>query len=140
MIAGIKLYNMLSGLVGGNCTSATEYTDKLAFTDSGKPRIYPLIITEQDDNTAPYIIYQIISSVPEITADGITGHEWIRVQIDVYHNDIYSCTLLANNVISLINDQIKPSIYGGQTQTYDSASSLYRQSIDYEFWQTTPTE
>jgi len=120
MIAGVQLAQKLGPLVNN--------------------RIYPMIISEHDDNTAPYIIYQNISSVAEVTDDGITGHEWVRMQIDIYHNDAYQCTLLANKVINTINDQIKPSIYDGQQQMYDNPSELYRQSIDYEFWQTTPTE
>lgn len=120
MIAGVQLCTLLSPLVSN--------------------RIYPMIATEDDDSTAPYIIYQVISTQPEITDDGITGHEWVRVQIDVYHDNIYQCTLLANKVINLINEQIKPSIYDGQQQLYDHERGLYRQSIDYEFFQTTPTE
>lgn len=139
MIAGMQLYNILSVLVGGNATDSTQYADKTQFAFAGKPRIYPVVIREQDDSATPYLIYQIISSQPEITNDGITGHEWVRVQIDVYHEDVYQCTLLANNVINTINEQIKHSIYNGQQQMYDSPSDLYRQSIDYEFSQTTPT-
>lgn len=120
MIAGVQLVQTLGSLVNA--------------------RIYPMIIREHDDTTAPYIIYQTISSVTEITNDGITGHEWVRMQIDVYHDDAYQCTLLANKIINAINDQIQPSIYDGQEQMYDTASDLFRQSIDYEFWQTTPTE
>ena len=120
MIAGVQLVQTLGSLVNA--------------------RIYPMIIREHDDATAPYIIYQTISSVSEITNDGITGHEWVRMQIDVYHDDAYQCTLLANKVINAIIDQIQHSIYGGQEQMYDAASDLYRQSIDYEFSQTTPTE
>jgi len=119
MIAGVQLVQTLGPLVGN--------------------RIYPIIIREGNNATVPYIIYQVISSQAEVTNDGITGHEWVRVQIDVYHEDIYQCTLLANNVINTINEQIKHSIYNGQQQMYDSPSDLYRQSIDYEFSQTTPT-
>lgn len=120
MIAGVRLNQILSPLVGN--------------------RVYPMIATERDDSTAPYIIYQAISSQPEVTDDGITGYEWVRMQIDVYHTDAYKATLLANRVINTINNQIKPSVYGGQQQLHDSASDLFRQSIDYEFFQTTPTE
>ncbi|MFK4001711.1 DUF3168 domain-containing protein [Psychrobacter namhaensis] len=119
MIAGVQLVQTLGPLV-----------------DS---RIYPVIIREHDDHTTPYIIYQTISTQAEVTNDGITGHEWVRMQIDVYHNDAYQCTLLANKVINAINDHIQPSIYDGQQQLYDQPSDLYRQSIDYEFGQTTPT-
>lgn len=120
MIAGVQLKQVLGPLVEG--------------------RIYPLRIDEKEDSTPPYIIYQEVSSQPELTDEGITGHEWTRQQIDVYHPDKYKVILFANKVVNAINDQIKPSIYGGQQQLHDEAKNLWRQSIDYEFWQTTPTE
>lgn len=120
MMAGVQLAQILNPLV-----------------DS---RAYPIIVPEASSSTPPYIVYQIVSVVPEVTHDGITGHEWVHVQIDVYHKTLNKCTLLANKVINTINNQIKPSIYGGTQQLYDTASSLYRISIEYEFWQTTPTQ
>jgi hypothetical protein len=120
MIAGVQLKQVIGPLVDG--------------------RIYPLRIDENEDNTPPYIIYQEVSTQPELTDDGPTGHEWTRQQIDVYHPDKYEVRLFANKVVSTINNQIKPSIYGGQQQLHDEAKNLWRQSIDYEFWQTTPTE
>lgn len=120
MIAGITLYNALSPLVDG--------------------RVYPSLITEHGDPTTPYIIYQIVSSVPETTIDGTTGHEWVRAQIDVYDDDLYQCTLLANRVVNAINDALQTSDYGGQQQLYDTENNLHRQLIEYHFWQTTPTE
>lgn len=120
MIAGVQLKQVLGPLVDG--------------------RIYPVRIDENEDSTAPYIIYQEVSTQPDNTDDGITGHEWTHQQIDVYHPDKYKVRLLANKVVGTINDQIKPSIYGGQQQLYDEVSNLWRQSIDYEFWQTTPTD
>lgn len=119
MIAGVQLYNLLSPLVDG--------------------KVYPLFVTERDKRDPPYIVYQVISNQPEITMDGITGHEWVRVQVDVYHRDIYEATLLSNKVINLINNNVKPSIYGGSSQLYESEAKLYRITADYEFWQTTPT-
>lgn len=119
MIAAVRLVQILTPLVDG--------------------RIYPMIVRERDDGTPPYIIYQVISTQSDVTNDGITGHEWVRMQIDVYHDDAYQCTLLANKVINAINGHIQPSIYDGQQQLYDHSSDLYRQSIDYEFGQTIPT-
>lgn len=101
-------------------------------------RVYPDLITDLDDATAPYIVYQEISNVPEVTLDGPTGHEWVHVQIDVYHTEKLACTYLANKVIETLGDNIKPSVYGGkQTLPEDG---LYRTIIEYEFWQTAPTE
>ena len=140
MIAGVQLFNVLSPLVGDTYLEKTQYLDRALYIDDGNKKIYPIIARENDDATVPYIIYQTVSSQPEVTNDGITGYEWVRMQIDVYHTDAYKATILANKVINAINEQIKPSIYDGQQQLYDHASGLYRQSIDYSFFQTTPTE
>ena len=118
MKAGDRLYALLGPLVDG--------------------RIYPMIATESADQTRPYIIWQIISSQPEVTDDGVTGHEWVRVQIDVYHDDYDECTDLAHKVIGSISDNIHPSEYENSQQSYETESKLFRQSLDVEFWQTTP--
>lgn len=119
MIAGVQLYNLLSPLVDG--------------------KVYPLFVTELDERDPPFIVYQVISDQPETTLDGITGHEWVNVQIDVYHPDVYQCTLLANKVINQINNNVKPSKYNGSDQLYEADAELFRISIDYGLWQTTPT-
>ncbi|PLT21283.1 tail completion protein gp17 [Psychrobacter sp. MES7-P7E] len=118
MKAGDRLYPLLGPLVDG--------------------RIYPMIATESADQTRPYIIWQIISSIPEVTDDGVTGHEWVRVQIDIYHDDYDECTDLAHKVIGSISDNIHPSEYENSQQSYETESKLFRQSLDVEFWQTTP--
>lgn len=119
MIAAVQLEAVLNSLVGN--------------------RVYADVATEHDDSTLPYITYTDVSTVPENTLDGYTGHEWVRMQIDVWHDDKYQGILLANKVINAINSNIHPSIYGGKTGMYDADSKLYRQLIEYEFWQTTPT-
>lgn len=118
MKAGDRLYPLLGPLVGD--------------------RIYPMIAPESADQTRPYIIWQIISAYAETTPDGVTGHEWVRVQIDVYHDDYDDCTDLAHKVIGFISDNINPSQYNNSQQSYETESKLFRQSLDVEFWQTTP--
>lgn len=118
MIAGVRINALLSPMVSG--------------------RLYPDMLTEHDDKTIPYVVYQNISTVPEVTLDGVTGHEWVRMQIDVYHNDKYQAVLLANRVVQEINDNIQPSIYSKRQSLREG--NLFRESIDYEFWQTAPTE
>ena len=141
MIAGIQIYEALHLLFANDLRLAdkTHYADKTRY--ALKPtagRIYPDMLTEHDDKTIPYVVYQNISTVPEVTLDGVTGHEWVRMQIDVYHNDKYQAVLLANRVVQEINDNIQPSIYSARQSLREG--NLFRESIDYEFWQTAPTE
>lgn len=115
MNASQLIYEKLSALVNNQC--------------------YPLFIPEHSPNNPPYIIYQIISTEPDNTLDGMTGHEWANVQIDVYHNDYDECLLFTAQVINQL-DQIKPSIYHGVQYMRDNASGLFRAIIEYGFWQT----
>lgn len=115
MTASKHIYILLSDLVGGRC--------------------YPLFVPEIQSNQLPYIVYSIISNIPDNTLDGITGHEWVHVQIDVYTNDYDETIKLSAQVVRTL-DAIKPSIYGGTTYLYEDG--LYRGLMEYEFWQTLP--
>lgn len=140
MIAGIQIYEALHLLFANNLLFAnkTHHADKTRYALKPTSRIYPLMVRDKDDKTTPYVVYQTISNQPENTLDGPTGHEWVRMQIDLYHNDLYEGILLANKIIQRINEQIPHSIYGGKDELIED--DLYRISIDYEFWQTSPTE
>lgn len=113
MTASEQIYALLADLVGG--------------------RVYPLFVPEAVDDS--YIVYQIISTQPDNTLDGITGHEWVRVQIDVYTANYDDAIALSAQAIKRLNT-IQPSVYGGTTYLYDDG--LYRGLIEYEFWQTLP--
>ena len=97
-------------------------------------RVYPLFIPETQQIALPYIVYQPISTLPENTLDGTTGHEWVSMQIDVYCDDYDELLALSRQVINELAT-IKPSSYDGRQILYDDA--LYRAIIEFGFWQTT---
>lgn len=113
MQAAEKIYTLLSDLVDG--------------------RVYPLIVPETADTADSYIVYQIIHTEPDNTLDGVIGHEWVRAQIDIYHDNYDDMLALASRVIGRL-DSITPSNYLGVQHHYDSGQ--YRAIIEYEFWQT----
>lgn len=119
MIAGAQLYPLLSPLVN--------------------QRVYPMVVPEASIKNTPYIVWQVISDVPENTIDGYTGHEWVRVQIDVYDKSYDACVQLSHDVVATINNNIKTTDYYGTEQLYDNEARLFRQSIDIGLWQTTLT-
>lgn len=119
MIVGAQLYPLLSPLV-----------------DS---RIYPIIVPEGSVKDTPYIVWQVISNLPENTIDGATGHEWVRVQIDCYDPSYDAAVQLSNDVLGVINSNIQTTDYFGTQQMYDTDAKLFRQSIDIGLWQTTPS-
>lgn len=114
MNAGQQLYPILSPLVYG--------------------RVYQLIRREGADAKTPYIVYTPVSANPTTSQDGFTGYEWVRVQIDIYHDDYDELDSLADAVIDAINTNIRPSELSGRQHLYDADSDLFRQSIDYEFF------
>lgn len=99
-------------------------------------RIYPLVAPE---NTAtPYIVWQVISAQRQNTLDGTTNHEWLRVQIDIYDKSYDKSLKLSHKAVEAINNGVQLSIHSGSQQYHEQETKLFRQSIDYEFWQTTP--
>lgn len=115
MTASERIYSLLADLVDGRC--------------------YPLFVPETEKSPPPYIVYSIISNMPDNVLDGITGHEWVRVQIDVYTKNYDDTISLSAQAVQTLNT-IQPSEYGGTT--YLSDDGLYRGLIEYEFWQTLP--
>lgn len=114
MNAGQQLFPILSPFVGG--------------------RVFQLIRRETaTDKRVPYIVYTPIFSTPETAINGYTGHDWTRVQIDIYGNDYDALDALTNQVITAIDSNIKPSYLTSRQQLYDADGDLFRQSIDYEF-------
>ena len=77
-------------------------------------QVYPYFIPETADDTPPYVIYQIISTMPITTLDGITHHERVRMQLDAYHSDYDELLRLYGEIL-------------------DSDDGLYRASIDVLF-------
>lgn len=118
MTANERIYSLLADLVGGRC--------------------YPLFVPESEKSPPPYIVYSIISNMPDNTLDGITGHEWVRVQIDVYTANYDDTITLSAGAVKALNS-ITPSIYGGTTYLHDNETKLHRGLVEYEFWQTLPT-
>ena len=91
---------------------------------------------EGADSANPYIIYSKVSSIPDTTMDGFSGHEYARVQIDIYHDDYDELDILANTVIDTIQTNINPSEFLTRQHLIDD-SGLYRQSIDWQLWTST---
>ena len=84
-------------------------------------RVYPIAINEHASQITPYAIYNIITSNPLSTLDGYTGHDWVRVQIDIYHSDYDELIALTKEVISALDNHT--STYLGTT--YHSDGELY---------------
>ena len=91
---------------------------------------------EGANSANPYIIYTPIDTIPDSTMDGFSGHEYARVQIDIYHEDYDALDTLANQVIETIQTNIRPSEFLNRQHLIDD-SGLYRQSMDWQLWTST---
>lgn len=93
-------------------------------------QVYPYFIPETADDTPPYVIYQIISTMPITTLDGITHHERVRMQLDAYHSDYDELLTLYGEILDSF-DKLPMSAHDGTQFSYDDG--LYRASIDVLF-------
>lgn len=94
-------------------------------------RVYPIVISEHENIKPPYAIYNIITSNPLSTLDGYTGHDWVRVQIDIYDSDYDELIALTKQAIIALDNHT--STYLGTT--YHKDGELYRSISEYHLWQ-----
>lgn len=92
-----------------------------------------------NDATEPYVVYTIISNVPEDTKQGISELDIIRVQIDIYADEYEDAHTLAASVRSAMDRRkgtirgniIDNIIFDGESDMKESEAELYRVTQDY---------
>ena len=100
-------------------------------------RVYVSKRMDGQDSVVPYAIYNQITGNPETSQDGYTGHDWVRVQIDIYAEYENEADNLENQAKVLIATKIKPCEIG--TTQHLTDGELYRRSFDVEFFTEIPT-
>lgn len=95
-------------------------------------RCYPM--TAPDRTERPYIVYQVISNVPENTLDGADGTENRRVQVDVWGKSYGESKTLELLVKSAMEAASFINILMVSRDSFESETQLYRVSIDYSVW------
>lgn len=93
-------------------------------------RIYPVIALQ--DTTRPYVVYTLVSAVPQNQLDGDYGCDNRRVQLDSYAETYAQARGLADAVRTSL------SAIGYLTVenfvTYEVDTKLFRVSQDYSFY------
>lgn len=95
-------------------------------------RIYPLLMPQ--GVTLPAISYQRVATVPNNDLEGTQNHEWVRVQVDCWHNNYAGVKALAAAVRTAL--QVTP-VYGQlltELDDYDSEEKLFRVIQDFNIW------
>lgn len=84
-----------------------------------------------------YVTYQGISEDPLNTVNTWTGHDHLRVQINVHNKDKIQCEKDAAKVKRAMANQklTSCSIAGGADGGFDDETQLYQQQIDIFIWQ-----
>lgn len=94
-------------------------------------RVFVAPRKKNDDQGVPYITYQIISKTPVNTLDGYSGHDRVRVQINVYAHTYNDCELLMARVKRSFNrSHGAPEIGSVTAHQYESDTDLNQLSCD----------
>jgi len=108
--------------------------------DGVETDIYPDLAPDDDINT-PYVVYSIISCVPNDDKDGVSGLDTYRIQFNVYHNDDRNLDVLANDIRTALDRQsgtyqsvvIQSIRFDNEFGGKDFNSKLYYRIQDYLF-------
>lgn len=101
-------------------------------------RVAPHPIPEKFDMATTYITYQSISNMPLSILDGWTGHDQVRMQVNIYNSDNVQCERDAIQVKWAMDQQrlagceLLDQSDGG----FDADTQLYCQQIDFYIWQS----
>lgn len=93
-------------------------------------RIFPAPRSDADNQAIPYISYQTISSVPVNTLDGYTGHDRLRVQVDVHTDTLSDAELLMHRVKNALNNSAGSPQLDTVSTNRDPETRLWRASLD----------
>lgn len=95
-------------------------------------RCYPLIAPA--NVTKPYIVYQMITSLPMVTMDGATGLENKRLQIDGYATTYDGVKTLEESVKTAMAAASFISVPLMTGDLYEPETQLFRSLMDYSLW------
>ena len=95
-------------------------------------RCYPLIAPQE--TASPYIIYQVISTVPETSLDGPTGTNRRRVQVDVYADTYGAAKVLEQSIGAAMQAADFTNLPLSATDLFESEVQLYRVTMDFAIW------
>ncbi len=104
---------------------------KVLFNDDIWPMVRP-----EGLKGAPYLVYTVLNTNAKNVIAGYTGHEMAYVQLDVYCDNYNACEDLTNQMIEILNNNVKPFYYDSRRYMYEDDAKLYRQSIECHIWQT----
>lgn len=100
-------------------------------------RVGPSPLPEGFDKSETYITYEGITAIPEITVKKWTGHDLVRIQVNVMNHDNIQCEKEAIKVKHAMDDQSIASseLIGERYAGLDVETQLWQIQIDFYIWQ-----
>lgn len=95
----------------------------------------PLVQGQQVSGT--YLTYQSISEESLETVNGWTGHDHVRMQVNIFNHDSIECERDKNRVKFVMRDQklTACAIAGGHYAGFDEATQLHHHIVEFFIWQ-----
>ena len=90
-------------------------------------------LTAPQDQTRPYIVWSLVSGVPENNLSDLPDMDDMRAQIDCYSTDQSQARALCEAARDAI--EVETHIVFGPWNTFEDDTKLYRWSFDAEYWQ-----
>lgn len=101
-----------------------------------KQKVYPLV-RPLSEKGLPYLVYTVLNANALNAVSGYFGRELVYLQLDVYHDNYDGCEDITNQMIQILNENVKPFYYDSRRYMYEDDAKLYRQSIECHIWQVT---
>jgi len=95
-------------------------------------RCYP--VTPPEKCAKPYIIFQVISNVPDVSLDGPTGLSRRRVQVDVYGTTYDAVKILEQQIFAAMEAATFTNVPLMSRDGYERETKTNRVSMDFSIW------
>lgn len=84
----------------------------------------------------PYIVFQRVSSTPNVSLDGPSDMQNTRIQIDIFARQIAHASALETSLEALMGASSISNVPLGSQDLYEDAVKAYRVSKDFSCWST----
>ena len=100
-------------------------------------RVGPAPLPAGFDKSLTYITYEGITSMPLMTVKNWTGHDQVRIQVNVMDHDNIECEKSAIRVKRAMDSQsvVSCEILGERYAGLDVETQLWQIQIDFYIWQ-----
>lgn len=95
-------------------------------------RCFPLVAP--DGTPVPYIVYSVVSNVPQVSLDGPIGTENRRTQFDLYDATYGGVKALESTVKSTMAASSIVNVPLSTMDLHEPETNLFRVTMDFSIW------